>query len=312
MSAPPLPPDEHLTLLPGRVDRDSTRGSEPGREGRQRREFQPGRQQIEIRVAGGRRAGCGALRGQLGGDGVRVGTTSQANGKESGRIGKPLAHELLETKPQLRLVGARQQVGNTAPLLAQSGEISDQLFERGRVRVEEQLTPDRPERRRSLGRSLLRLIKARLTGLLEALSDGALLQPAARVRHAGGPRHRSEGTDTDRVPEQLLGVSTGPEAQGTVEEIGTLSADPERRALETRRGAGRAGAQRVTTEQRREFVGGRERVRSLALRGVGERGGRLLGGGEGREAQRSRHGVNRPVPIDEIRAARGRGGEDRV
>ena len=312
MSAPPLPPDERLTLIPGRLDRGSARRSEPGRQGRQRREFQPGRQQIEIRVAGGRRAGSSAVRGELGGDGVGVGTTSQSYGKKSGRIGQPLAHELLETKPQLRLVGARQQVGYTSPLLAQRGEISDQVLETGRVGVEKQLSPDRPERRGGLGRSLLRLIKSRLTGLLEALSDVALLQPAARVRYAGGPRHRSECTDADRVPEQLLGISTGPQAQGPVEEIGTLSADAERRTLETRRGAGRAGAQRVATEQRREFVGGRERVRGLALRGVGERSGRFVGGGESREAQRRRHGVNRPVPIDEIRAARGRGGEDRV
>jgi hypothetical protein len=311
MSAPPPPQDDHLTLLPTGATRDSARRSgELGPERRERREFQPSRQQIEVGIAGGRRPGSSALRSQLGRDGARVCPPAQSDSKQAGRVSEPLAHELLETKPQLRLVGARREIGHTAPLLTQRGEISDQLFQGLRVGMEEQLTPDRPERRRGSCRGLLRRIRLWLRGQLETLADRLLLQPGTRVRHDGRSSHRGEGTQSDRVTKQSLSVGNVLEAEGPVKQVGTLSANAQRGALEARRGTGRAGAERVATEQRREFVGGRERVRRIALRGIGERNQRFFGGGESAKAQRGRHGVNSPVPINEIRAARGRRGED--
>lgn len=311
MSAQPPPQDDHLTLMPtGAASASARRAGELGRERRECREFQPSRQQIEVGIPGGRRPGSGALRRQFGRDGSRVGSPSESNGKQARRVSEPLAHELLEAKPQLRLVGARPEIGHTAPLLAQRGEISDQLFEGLRAGMKEQLTPDGPERRRGVGRRLHRRLGGWLRGLLESIADRLLLQPSARMRHAGRSRYGGESTEPHGVTQQPLSVCTVLEAEGAVQQVGTFGADAQRGSLETRRSAGRAGAQRVATEQRREFVGGRERVRRLALSGIGERGRRFFGGREGSESERRRHGIDRPVPIDEIRTARGRGGED--
>ena len=312
MSAPEPPQDDHLTLIPGGYDHRSARRSELGREGRQRRELQPGRKQIEVGIAGGRRSGSGTLRSEFGRDASRIGSATQAHGKESGRVTQSLTHELLEAQPQLRLVGARREVGHTAPLLAERSEARDEVLERGRVGVEQKLAPDGPERRGSITGRLLFWVSVRLRRLFESVSNPALLQPGAGVRHAGRSGDSGERAEPNRVPQQPLGVTTTLQAEGAVENVGALGTDAERRALEARRRAGRTGAQRIAAEQRREFVGGRERVRGLAQRGVGERGSRLLGGSEGRQPQLLRHGVNRPVPIDELRAARGRGGEDCV
>ena len=312
MSAPEPPQDEHLTLIPGGTSRRSGARAEMGRESRQRREFKPRGQQIEVGIAGRGRAGSGTLRSQLDRDGARVGATAEADREESGSVGQPLTHELLEAQPKLRLICARREVGHTAPLLAKRSELRDQVVERDWVGMEQQPAPDRPEGGRGFGSRLRRAVGWYFRCLLEAVSDRALQQPRTRVgdaRRSGGGRQR---TEPDRVPEQPLGVGGGLQPERTVEQVGALGADAERRAFEARCRAGRAGPQRVAAEQRREFVGGRERVRGLAKRGIDERRGRFFGSGEGRETQRVRHGVNRPVPIDEIRAARGRRGEDRV
>ena len=311
MSVPEPPQDEHLTLVRGRVERPSARRDELRLERGERREFQPRRQQIEVGITSGGGSGGSTLRGEFGGNRASIGPATQTNGQQSGRISEPLAHELLKTKTQLRLVGARCEIGHTAPLLAQRSQPADQLIEGVGVRVEQKLTPDRPERRSVRG-ALLGWVRAELGRLFEAIRNGALLQPAPRVRHGRRAGDSSKGAQPDCVTQDALGVSARLQSKSAVQNAGTFGTDAERRALEARRRARGAGAQRITTEQRREFVGGRERVSGLALRGIGERGGRFVGGGERREALRRRHGINRPMPIDEVRAARGRGGEDRV
>ena len=317
MSAPEPPQDEqphdeHLTLLSGGTTRRSGRRAELGRESRQRSEFKPGGEQIEVGIASRGRPGGGALCSQLDRDAPRVGPAAESDREESGRVSQSLPHELLEAQPKLRLIGARREVGHTAPLLAQRGELRDQAVERDRIGMEQQLSPDGPERRRSLGARLRGVVGWYLRRLLEALSDRALLQPRTRLGDAGRSGRGGQRAQPNGVAKEPLGVGTGLQPERAVEQVGPLGADAERRAFEARCRAGRAGAQRVTAEQRREFVGGRERVRGLAQRGVSERGSRLLGGSEGRQPQRRRHGVDRPVPINEIRATRGRGGEDCV
>lgn len=312
MSAPEPPQDEHLTLLSGGTTRRSGRRAELGRESRQRSEFKPGGQQIEVRITGRGRTGGGTLRRQLDRDAARVGPAAESDREESGRVSQSLTHELLEAQPKLRLVGARREIGHTAPLLAQPGKLRDKAVERDGIGMEEQLSPDGPERRRSLGARLRGAVGWYLRRLFEALSDRALLQPRTRLGDAGRSSRRRQRAQPDGMAQQALGVGTELQPERAVEQVGPLGSDAERSAFEARCRAGRAGAQRVTTKQRREFVGGRERVRGLAKRGVDERNDRLFGGSEGRETLRGRHGVNRPMPIDEIRSARGRRGEDRV
>lgn len=312
MSASEPPQDEYLTLVRGGAAARSARRGETGRERGQRSELKPGRKQVEVRVAGRGRASGGALRGKLDGDGVRVSATAESDGQQSSRVGQPLADEVLETKPQLRLVGARREVGHTAPLLTQRSKVRNQLLEGGSVRVEQELPPDRPERRRRLRDRLAAFLIRCARSLRQAFGHGARLEPGASVRNAGGAGNSGERADAHRVPEEPFHVGSGLHPEGSMEQVGPLGANTQRLSLEARRRAGRAGAHRVTTEQGREFVGSRESVRGLSQRGVTERGGRAFSGGKGREAKRSRHGVNRPVPIDEVRSAHGRGGEDRV
>ncbi len=312
MSAPMPPQDEHLTLLPGGKDFRSAGRRQLRGKIRERGELQPGGKQVKVGIAGRRGTGRGALRGDLERDALRVSPTAQPNREQSSRVRQTLSHELLESKPQLRLVVARREVSLSTSLLTQRSEISHEALEGRGVGMQQQLAPDNPEWGGRLGQLVTRTLRAVTRGLIEALSNRRLRQPAPGVGHTGGTGHGSQRAEADRMPEQALSVGAHVQAERPMQQVGSLCADPKRRPLKVGSPVGSPRPEGVSTKQRREFVGGRERVRGLSKRRISEGDSRLLGGSEGRETLRGRHGVNRPMPIDEVRAARGRGGEDRV
>ena len=310
MSAPEPPPADRapLSLFASRSARDSELRSQRG----QRGQLEPGRQQVEIGVTSGRGSRRGALGRDLAGDRMRIRPTAQADGQQAGSIGEPLADELLEPKPKLRLVGAGRQIGHTVPLLAEAGKLGHEPLERRRVGVQEQLAPDQPDRRSRAGQPFRTAARALLSRLIEALRHIGTPEPRTRPRDARWSGDGGERAEAHGIPKQALGIGIRVQPDRTVEQAGTIGTDAERRALEARRRAWRARAERVATEERRKFVSGREEVRGFAQRSGSERHGRAFGSGESREALRNRDGVHRPVPIDEFRAARRRRGEDRV
>ncbi len=312
MTASTPPSDEYLTLLPGGAGARSAGRPQLRTERGEGGELKPGRQQVKVGVAGGRRSGSGALRGDVTGDRVRVGSSSQTDREQSGRVGESLANELLEPKAQLCLVGAGRERGDPAPLLAQCGQRTDETFESGCVGMQQELPPDRPQRRRWRLQLVVAVLRAMCGGVLEALRRRGQLHPAPRVgdtRRAGDGRQR---TQPRSVSEQPLRSADGVQPKGSVQNVRSLGANTERGTLKARRGAARIGAERIAPQQCREFVGGRERLRGLTEHGVSEGRRRLLSAAKGSDSQRDRHGVDRPVPIDEIRATRRRRREDRV
>lgn len=312
MPARPPEKDEHLTLLPGGAGLRSAARRQLRAEGRERRQLEPGCEEVEIRVPSRGRSGSGALRGNVCADAEGLGSATQSHGKQAGSISQSLTHELLESKPQLRLVGARREVGHTAPLLAQSGEVRDESIEQRRVRVEQEVAPDRPERRRGLLRLVAAGLRVAARSVIESLSNRCGLQPAPRVRDARRPGDRGQRAETDSVAKEPLSVSARRQAEGPMEQVRALSPDSKSGAFEARDRGGRVGAEGIAPKKRREFVGGRERLRRIAETRVAERHTSLLGGSESSETRGGRHGIDGPVPIDEIRSARRRRWEDRV
>lgn len=308
MSAPLPPHDHRLALMPISRVRNSARSSEPGCQRRERCQLQPRREEVQIGVSGGRGACRSALRGELGGHAVRIGAPSQSNGEQTGRVGEPLAHEQLEPQAQLRLIGARREIGHTAPLLAERGEVAEHLLERGRFGVQEKVSPDHPEGMAGPTRRLLLVLRR----LVEAFRDIGLLEPGSRLRHARRPGDRRQGAQSDGMAEQALCVGARLQPKRPVQDAGPLSADTQGGTFEAGRGTDGARPKRIAAQQCREFVGGRERVRRLAQRGAGQWGDRAFSSGEGRQTLRDRHRINCPVPIDEIAPARGRRWEDRM
>lgn len=309
MSAPQLPNDDVSRRR--RVASTPLRSAIDGQTRRQRSErgqLEPGSQQIEIGIAGGRGSRGGAARRELGGERLRIATPAQTDGQQAGGIGEPLPHEQLEAMPKLHLVGAGREISHTAPLLAQRGQRLHGNVDGMGIRMEQQAAPDAPERPCGLlGRLWALLLRAG-----HAFLDLGLLEPGARVGHARRSSDRREGAEANGVTQKPLVFGGRLKSQRTVQQVRALGADAQGGALETRRGAGRPRPERVTTQQCREFVGGRERVRRLAERVGLEWGDGTLSGGQRREPLRNRYRVDGPVPIDEVCAARRRRGEERM
>jgi len=314
MPAPEGETHVHLQLVQGNGDSSSARHSRHARrQGREGRQFEPRHQEVKIGIAGRGRPGRSALHCDLPGGSVRIDTTSQADSKQAGGVGDANPHELLEAEPKLRLIGARRQGRFTAPLLTQRPELGDEVVERDGVGVQEQRTPDDPDgRRRGFVGRLALSGAAFVRRLVESLCNGWLLEPTAGVGHTGGAGDGRQRTKADGVAEQPLSVYGLRHTKGAVEQIRPLGANAKSVPLDAGRQPGRAGAKGIAAEKSGEFVGGREGVRGVPLRRAGERSIRALRLAQGGESLRDRHGVHRPMPIDQIRAARGRGGEDRV
>jgi hypothetical protein len=309
MSAPQSPDDE-LSCGAASERAESAACDEARGEHRQRRELEPRREQVEVRITGRRGSGSGAVRGDFVRNGDWVAAPGESDGKQSRRVAEAVTDELPEAQPKLRLIRARRELSHTSPLLTHRGESRDELLKGGAVGVHQQPTPDRPEMH-----SVVSLFWRHLRVLLRVVqSFGArgFRKPRAGLRHTDRSGHGSERTESGGVPHETLGLHIAVQTERPVQQIRALGTDAQRSALERRRGAGRPGTERVTTQERREFVGGRERVGGFSKLPIGERDRRLLRLQERRASASTRHGINGPVAIDEVRAARGRRGEDRV
>jgi hypothetical protein len=181
-------------------------------------------------------------------------------------------------------------------------------LEPGRIGVEQEGSPDAPQRRRGL----FQQVGALLRRLRKALLNSGLLEPGPRLRYAGRSGDGSEGAEPYRVTQQPLVGGGRLETERPVQQVRSLGPDAKGRSLQGGRGAGRPGSERIASQECREFVGGRERVRRLADRGRLERGDGTFGGRQARQPLRQGHGVNGPMPIDEVRATGGRRGEERM
>lgn len=315
MSAPHSPIDPvltRLTLSTGGACSPSGRQRQLRTERGERRELEPRGEEIEIGITGRRGSGRGALRCDSVRDFLRVVPTAQSDGQQARSIGEPFTHELLKPKAQFQLIRAGREVGRTTSLLTQGGEVGDALLETPRIGMQQEMAPDDPERRATPARRIIAIARAMLLGLCDAIRVARLLQPRTGVGNRFGSGDRSECAEAHGMPEQRLGVAPELQSKGAVEQAGALGTDAKRRSLESRRHSGGPGAQRVSTKQRGQLVRGGERVRGLADRGKAQRNLASFGSGERRETLHRRHGDNRPVPIDEVRSAGGRRGEDRV
>ena len=286
----------------------SARSRQTRAEGRERRQFQPRREEVEIGISGGSRPRRSTVSRQLDGQLLRITPPAQAHGQQAGGIGQSLAHEQLKPKPQLRLVGAGREVGHTAPLLTERGQPIDEIVDGGGVRVEQQSAPDAPQHRAGLFQRVAQLLRR----LGEALVNLWLPKPGASVRHTRWSGNRRQSTQAHGVAQEALVLGGRLQPECAVKQVCTLGTNAQRRSLETWHGARRARPESIAPQERRELVGGRERVRSLAQRRRLERADGVLGGGERGDPLRSGHGVDRPMPIHEIRSAGGRSGEERM
>jgi hypothetical protein len=309
MSAPQAPNDE-LTCGAASQRAESAAGEEVRGEHRQRRELEPGREQVEVRITGRGGSGRGAVRGDFVRNGDRLAASGEADGEQSRRVAKPVTDELPEAKPKLRLIRAGRELSHTSPLLTHRGESRDELLKGVAVGVHQQSAPDRPEVHGVVTRFWRRLRV--LLRLVQSFGMRGFRKPRAGLRHTDRSGHSSERAESGGVPHETLGLHIAVQTERPVQQIRALGTDTQRSALERRRGAGRPGTERVTTQERREFVGGRERVGGFSKLPISERDRRLLRLQERRASASRRHGINGPMSIDEVRAARGRRGEDCV
>jgi len=315
MSAP-QPPIVHaltcLTLSTGGAAVRSGRRRQLRTERGERRELEPRGEEIEIGITSRRRPGRSALRRDLVRDRLRIAPTAQSDRQQASSIGEPFTHEQLEPKAQLRLVRARPEVGHAVSLLTQRRQVGDELLEPCRIGMQQEMAPDDPERRATATRRIIGITRELVLGFCQAIGIVRLLQPGTGAGNGLGTGDRCERAEPSTMPKQPLGIGPELQSERAVQQAGAFGADAKRRALESRREIGGAGAQRVAPKQGGKLVRGGERVGGFADRGKMQRNLADISSGETRETLRRRHRIDRPVAIDEISAIRGRRGEDRV
>ncbi len=311
MPAPQPPQSAHLTLLHPAAAARSASLCHVRRESRERREFEPRGEEVEIGVTGGRRTRSGALCADVSHDQRAVSTTAKSDREQASSITEPFANELLEPKSQLSLIRTRREVGYTAPLLTQRRQRASQIVESSGVWVQQKLAPDYPQWRGRVA-VIVSNIRGSLRRLIQSLCDVAPTEPGAGLRDTRRPSHGGQRTEAHGVSEHGLSFRARVHPQSTMQDARSLRANAERGAFDRSSGGLRTRAQRIAAKKRGELVRGSKRVDRVASRWVADGSHSGLCCSQRGQALNRRHNVNGPVSIDEVRAARWRSGEDRV